>query len=67
MFDLRHQEGGLGPPELRPPAAAPLLWHRKLKTPPEPREPIRRPRRQRVTNTRGGQEEMARPTSEYLS
>lgn len=41
MFDLRRQEGGLGPPELRPPAAGPLLWLRKLKTPPEPREPIR--------------------------
>lgn len=65
MFDLRRQEGGLVPPELRPPAAGPLLWPRKLKTPPVPRQPIRRPPRHRVTNTRGGQEKMATLTSEY--
>lgn len=41
MFDLRRQEGGLVPPELRPPAAGPLLRPRKLKTPPVPRQPIR--------------------------
>lgn len=41
MFDLRRQEGGLVPPELRPAPAGPLRWPRKLKTPPVPREPIR--------------------------